>query len=176
MVWNYGWDLYRAGDAAAALEQWRTLMTARSVTRRGCHRRRAGAVDAWPQGRGGAVVRRRGAHRAEPVEWQRRLCRNCCRTGRKPSARRWPRCRPPGRRIRRAGPDPTRRMAGRRRAAPIAGRPDRRRRPPPGRARAVRARVAAALPRRGRAPAGTPRATARRASARTAASGWRCPH
>lgn len=32
VVWNYGWDLYRAGDAAAALEQWRSLMTARNVT------------------------------------------------------------------------------------------------------------------------------------------------
>jgi Tfp pilus assembly protein PilF len=32
VVWNYGWDLYRAGDASAALEQWRTLMTARNVT------------------------------------------------------------------------------------------------------------------------------------------------
>lgn len=32
VMWNYGWDLYRADDAAAALEQWRTLMTARSTT------------------------------------------------------------------------------------------------------------------------------------------------
>lgn len=32
VMWNYGWDLYRAGDAAAALEQWRTLMTSRSIT------------------------------------------------------------------------------------------------------------------------------------------------
>ena len=32
VMWNYGWDLYRAGDAVAALEQWRTLMTSRSTT------------------------------------------------------------------------------------------------------------------------------------------------
>ena len=32
VMWNYGWDLYRAGDAAAALEQWRTLMASRSTT------------------------------------------------------------------------------------------------------------------------------------------------
>jgi len=32
VMWNYGWDLYRAGDAVAALEQWRTLMTLRSTT------------------------------------------------------------------------------------------------------------------------------------------------
>lgn len=32
VMWNYGWDLYRAGDAAAALDQWRTLMTSRSAT------------------------------------------------------------------------------------------------------------------------------------------------
>ena len=32
VMWNYGWDLYRAGDAAAALDQWRTLMTSRGTT------------------------------------------------------------------------------------------------------------------------------------------------
>lgn len=32
VMWNYGWDLYRAGDAAAALEQWRALLTSRSTT------------------------------------------------------------------------------------------------------------------------------------------------
>ena len=32
VMWNYGWDLYRAGDATAALEQWRTLMTSRGIT------------------------------------------------------------------------------------------------------------------------------------------------
>lgn len=31
VMWNYGWDLYRAGDAAAALEQWHALMAARSL-------------------------------------------------------------------------------------------------------------------------------------------------
>jgi Tfp pilus assembly protein PilF len=32
VVWNYGWDLYRAGDFEGALAQWRTLVEARSVT------------------------------------------------------------------------------------------------------------------------------------------------
>jgi Tfp pilus assembly protein PilF len=32
VVWNYGWDLYRAGDDAGALEQWRSLVTTRGVT------------------------------------------------------------------------------------------------------------------------------------------------
>lgn len=32
VMWNYGWDLYRAGDDAAALEQWRKLQAARGVT------------------------------------------------------------------------------------------------------------------------------------------------
>jgi len=29
VVWNYGWDLYRNGDAAGALAQWQQLITAR---------------------------------------------------------------------------------------------------------------------------------------------------
>ena len=29
LVWNYGWDLYRAGDAAGALAQWQRLVTNR---------------------------------------------------------------------------------------------------------------------------------------------------
>jgi len=32
VVWNYGWDLYRAGDFEGAYTQWRTLVEARSVT------------------------------------------------------------------------------------------------------------------------------------------------
>lgn len=32
VMWNYGWDLYRAGDAATALEQWRALASSRSTT------------------------------------------------------------------------------------------------------------------------------------------------
>lgn len=32
VVWNYGWDLYRAGDFEGALTQWRTLVESRSVT------------------------------------------------------------------------------------------------------------------------------------------------
>jgi len=32
VLWNYGWDLYRAGDDAGAHAQWQQLATARSVT------------------------------------------------------------------------------------------------------------------------------------------------
>ena len=32
LLWNYGWDLYRAGDAAAALGQWHGLMASRGIT------------------------------------------------------------------------------------------------------------------------------------------------
>lgn len=32
VVWNYGWDLYRAGDTEGAFTQWRTLMESRAVT------------------------------------------------------------------------------------------------------------------------------------------------
>lgn len=31
VLWNYGWDLYRAGDAAGALAKWETLRTSRNV-------------------------------------------------------------------------------------------------------------------------------------------------
>lgn len=32
LLWNYGWDLYRAGDYAGALGQWETLVKSRSLT------------------------------------------------------------------------------------------------------------------------------------------------
>ena len=32
VVWNYGWDLFRAGDDKAALDQWRTLVSSRGLT------------------------------------------------------------------------------------------------------------------------------------------------
>lgn len=32
VVWNYGWDLYRAGDSEGAMTQWRSLLDTRSVT------------------------------------------------------------------------------------------------------------------------------------------------
>lgn len=32
VVWNYGWDLYRAGDSEGALAQWRALLESRSIT------------------------------------------------------------------------------------------------------------------------------------------------
>ena len=32
LLWNYGWDLYRTGDAAGALAQWETLARSRGVT------------------------------------------------------------------------------------------------------------------------------------------------
>ena len=32
LQWNYGWDLYRSGDAAGALVQWQKLVAARRAT------------------------------------------------------------------------------------------------------------------------------------------------
>lgn len=32
VLWNYGWDLYRAGDDEGALKQWQALLSARNVT------------------------------------------------------------------------------------------------------------------------------------------------
>lgn len=32
LLWNYGWDLYRSGDDAAALAQWQKLVAARNST------------------------------------------------------------------------------------------------------------------------------------------------
>ena len=32
LLWNYGWDLYRAGDHEAALKQWQTLVVTRGST------------------------------------------------------------------------------------------------------------------------------------------------
>jgi len=32
VLWNYGWDLYRAGDHAGALAQWQTLLDSRALT------------------------------------------------------------------------------------------------------------------------------------------------
>lgn len=31
VMWNYGWDLYRAGDPAAALDQWGAILAARNT-------------------------------------------------------------------------------------------------------------------------------------------------
>ncbi|MFC3551919.1 tetratricopeptide repeat protein [Lysobacter cavernae] len=31
VAWNYGWDLYRAGDSEGALAQWRTLLESRNI-------------------------------------------------------------------------------------------------------------------------------------------------
>ena len=32
VMWNYGWDLFRAGDTEAALEQWGAILAARNTT------------------------------------------------------------------------------------------------------------------------------------------------
>lgn len=32
VMWNYGWDLYRTGDHAGALDSWRTLLLSRNIT------------------------------------------------------------------------------------------------------------------------------------------------
>ncbi|MFD0739762.1 tetratricopeptide repeat protein [Lysobacter koreensis] len=68
VMWNYGWDLYRAGDDAAALEQWRTLMTARSVT--AAWMPPTFALALWSLGRRDEAVQwYAAAVRTEPDQW-----------------------------------------------------------------------------------------------------------
>ena len=68
LLWNYGWDLYRAGDAEGALSQWRALLDGRSVT--------AGwmppafALVLWTLGRQDEAVHwYAAAVRSEPSQW-----------------------------------------------------------------------------------------------------------
>ena len=68
IAWNYGWDLYRSGDAAGALAQWQQLLAAR--------RSNAGwvpptlALALWTAGRKDEAVRwYAAAVRTEPGQW-----------------------------------------------------------------------------------------------------------
>lgn len=65
--WTYGWDLYRAGDAAGALAQWRELAT-RGVA--GSWMPPTFAIALWKLGRRDEAVRwYAAAVRTEPGQW-----------------------------------------------------------------------------------------------------------
>ncbi len=69
VVWNYGWDLYRSGDDAAALDQWRKLLTTRGVTASWMPPTFALAL--WTLGRKEEAVQWYGAAvRSEPQQWR----------------------------------------------------------------------------------------------------------
>ena len=69
VMWNYGWDLQRAGEPAAALEQWRTLMTSRSVTPSWLPPTLA--LTLWTLGRKDEAVQwYAAAVRTEPGQWR----------------------------------------------------------------------------------------------------------
>jgi len=68
MMWNYGWDLYRAGDAAGALEQWRALAASRAVNASWMPPTLAIAL--WSLGRKDEAVQwYAAAVRTEPQQW-----------------------------------------------------------------------------------------------------------
>lgn len=68
VMWNYGWDLYRAGDHKAAFEQWRTLYAARGVTASWMPPTFAMAL--WSLGRKDEAVQwYAAAMRTEPLQW-----------------------------------------------------------------------------------------------------------
>lgn len=68
VLWNYGWDLYRAGDAAAALDQWRTLAGSRNADARWMPT--TFALVLWQLGRQDEAVQwYAAAVRTEPSQW-----------------------------------------------------------------------------------------------------------
>lgn len=68
VMWNYGWDLYRAGDDKGALEQWRTLYASRTVTASWVPPTFALAL--WSMGhKDEAVQWYAAAVRTEPMQW-----------------------------------------------------------------------------------------------------------
>lgn len=68
LLWNYGWDLYRTGDAAGALEQWQTLQAARNVT--ASWMPPTNALVLWTLGRKDEAVQwYAAAVRTEPQPW-----------------------------------------------------------------------------------------------------------
>lgn len=69
VLWNYGWDLYRAGDHAAALGQWRTLVSSRNVNANWMPT--TFSVVLWQLGRKDEAVRwYAAAVRTEPAKWR----------------------------------------------------------------------------------------------------------
>jgi tetratricopeptide (TPR) repeat protein len=68
LMWNYGWDLYRAGDTAGALEQWKVLLEARGLTASWMPPTLAVAL--WSLGRKDEAVQwYAAAVRTEPQQW-----------------------------------------------------------------------------------------------------------
>lgn len=68
LLWNYGWDLFRSGDAAGALQQWQTLQAARGVT--ASWMPPTNALVLWTLGRKDEAVQwYAAAVRTEPRQW-----------------------------------------------------------------------------------------------------------
>lgn len=68
LMWRYGWDLYRVGDAAGALAQWRALQAARSVN--AAWMPPTFALALWTAGRRDEAVQwYAAAVRSEPQQW-----------------------------------------------------------------------------------------------------------
>jgi tetratricopeptide (TPR) repeat protein len=69
VLWNYGWDLFRAGDDKAALEQWRLLLSSRGVT--ASWMPPTFALVLWSLDRKEEAVQWYGAAvRSEPQQWR----------------------------------------------------------------------------------------------------------
>ncbi|GAB3746679.1 tetratricopeptide repeat protein [Lysobacter olei] len=69
VLWNYGWDLYRAGDAEGALKQWQVLLSARNSTASWIPPTLAMAL--WSLGRKDEAVQwYAAAVRTEPEQWR----------------------------------------------------------------------------------------------------------
>lgn len=69
VMWNYGWDLYRAGDAQGALRQWHALLTARGITASWMPQTLALAL--WSVERKDEAVKwYAAAVRSEPDQWR----------------------------------------------------------------------------------------------------------
>lgn len=69
VLWNYGWDLYRTGDHAAALDQWRTLVSSRNVD--ASWMPTTFALVLWQLGRNEEAVQwYAAAVRTEPAKWR----------------------------------------------------------------------------------------------------------
>lgn len=71
LLWNYGWDLYRNGDAEGALAQWQRLVGGRAVT--ASWMPPTLALVMWTLGRRDeAVAWYAAAVRSEPTRWSTR--------------------------------------------------------------------------------------------------------
>lgn len=68
LMWNYAWDLHRAGDTSGALAQWQRLITARGSTGRWVPPTLA--MSLWTNGRRDEAVQwYAAAVRTEPNQW-----------------------------------------------------------------------------------------------------------